>query len=235
MRPVGFFVPGRVGRRAELAAQARPYGRFFESGRHDAEVGPMGRDPARHYRRRRGGRGRDTGGAWRSARPELRRPTAQAGTAVTPAPHGASGQGRPEPHPCSGARRQSRGGPRWWRVEAEAGGAWSRSRGGGGRRGGSSGAPRRKPARPDLRPPRCARSGEDSRRFGPAAARWFGERSKGRPWRRDLQGAMRKGGGGGICSASEAGGGGGMGRGDWIGRSRGVRVVSKTRVSDIYM
>jgi hypothetical protein len=46
---------------------------------------------------------------------------------------------------------------------------------------------------------------------------------------------MRKGGGGGICSASEAGGGGGMGRGDWIGRSRGVRVVSKTRVSDIYM
>jgi hypothetical protein len=113
MRPDGFFVPGRVGHRAELAAQARPYGRFFGPGRHDAEVGPMGRDPARHYRRRRGGRGRDTGGAWRSARPELRRPTAQAGTAVTPAPHGASGQGRPEPHPCSGARRQSRGGPRW--------------------------------------------------------------------------------------------------------------------------
>jgi hypothetical protein len=40
--------------------------------------------------------------------------------------------------------------------------------------------------------------------------------------RRDLQGVVRKGGGGRICSASEAGGDGGMGRGDWIGRSRGL-------------
>jgi hypothetical protein len=49
MQPDGIFVPGRVGRRAGLAAQARPYGLFFGPGRHDAENGPMGRSTARHY------------------------------------------------------------------------------------------------------------------------------------------------------------------------------------------
>jgi hypothetical protein len=44
MRPSRFFVPGRVGRRAELAAQARPYDLFFGSGRHNVEDGPMGHD-----------------------------------------------------------------------------------------------------------------------------------------------------------------------------------------------
>jgi hypothetical protein len=37
-------VPGRVGRRAELAAQARPYDLFFGPGQHDVEDGPMGHD-----------------------------------------------------------------------------------------------------------------------------------------------------------------------------------------------
>jgi hypothetical protein len=49
MRPDRIFVPGRVGRRAQLAAQARPYSLFFGPGQHDAENGPMGRRPARHY------------------------------------------------------------------------------------------------------------------------------------------------------------------------------------------
>jgi hypothetical protein len=39
------------------------YGRFSGPGRHDAEDGPMGHDPARHYHRRHGGEGRGTGGA----------------------------------------------------------------------------------------------------------------------------------------------------------------------------
>jgi hypothetical protein len=43
-RPSRFFVPGRVGCRAELAAQARPYDLFFGSYRHGAEDGPMGHD-----------------------------------------------------------------------------------------------------------------------------------------------------------------------------------------------
>jgi hypothetical protein len=43
-------VPGRVGRRAQLTAQARPDGLFFGPGRHDAEDSPMGRGSARHYR-----------------------------------------------------------------------------------------------------------------------------------------------------------------------------------------
>jgi hypothetical protein len=46
----------------------------------------MGRDLAQHYRRRRRGGGRGTGGVWRSAWPELRRPSTQAGAARTPAP-----------------------------------------------------------------------------------------------------------------------------------------------------
>jgi hypothetical protein len=35
-------VPCRVGRRARLAAQARPYGSFFGPGRHDGPSGPSG-------------------------------------------------------------------------------------------------------------------------------------------------------------------------------------------------
>jgi hypothetical protein len=200
MRPDGFFVPGRAGRRAELAAQARPYGRFFGSGRHDAEDGPMGRDPARHYRRRHGGEGHGTGGAWRSAWSELRRPTAQAGAARTPAPAAYLDRGGRSSIPAATRGGRAAGDRRQRRVEAEAGGVCSR--GGGGRRGGCSGAPRRRSARPDPRP--C----------GSAAVR---ERTKGR--RRDLQEAARQGqgrdlqarrgrGGGGICRGRGRGGGG---------------------------
>jgi hypothetical protein len=49
MKARWLLVPGRARRRAELAAQARPYGLFFGLGRHDAEDGPTGHDPARHY------------------------------------------------------------------------------------------------------------------------------------------------------------------------------------------
>jgi hypothetical protein len=42
MRLDDFFGPGRVVHRAQLSAQARPYGLFFGPGRHDAEDGPMG-------------------------------------------------------------------------------------------------------------------------------------------------------------------------------------------------
>jgi hypothetical protein len=44
MRPDGFFVSGRVGRRAELAAQARPYGLFFGSCRPGGPNWPIGLD-----------------------------------------------------------------------------------------------------------------------------------------------------------------------------------------------
>jgi hypothetical protein len=43
------LVPGRARCRAELAAQARPYGLFFGPGRHGTEDGPTGHDPTRHY------------------------------------------------------------------------------------------------------------------------------------------------------------------------------------------
>jgi hypothetical protein len=148
---------------------------------------------------------------------------AEVGTAGAPAPRGASGQGRPELHPRSGTWRQSRGGRRRWRVEAKASCTWSG--GGRGRRGGSSDAPRHRSAGPEIRPPRCARSGEDNRSFGPAAARRFGERSKGQ--RQDQQGA-----GSGICRACEPGVAAGWGDRE---EQREVRVVSKTRVSDFYM
>jgi hypothetical protein len=42
-------VPSRVGRRAELAAQARPYGLLFRPGQHGDEDGPTGHDLTRHY------------------------------------------------------------------------------------------------------------------------------------------------------------------------------------------
>jgi hypothetical protein len=47
MRPNRFFVPGRVGRRAELAAQARPYDLFLGRAGTMSRTGPR---PARHYR-----------------------------------------------------------------------------------------------------------------------------------------------------------------------------------------
>jgi hypothetical protein len=43
------LVPGRARRRAEMAAQARPYDLFFGLGRHGDEDGPTGRSRARHY------------------------------------------------------------------------------------------------------------------------------------------------------------------------------------------
>jgi hypothetical protein len=43
MRLDDFLRPGRVVRRAQLPAQARPYGLIFGPGRHDAEDGSMGR------------------------------------------------------------------------------------------------------------------------------------------------------------------------------------------------
>jgi hypothetical protein len=47
MRPDGSFVPGRVGRRAALVAQARPYGLFFGPCRAGGTNGLMGRDSGR--------------------------------------------------------------------------------------------------------------------------------------------------------------------------------------------
>jgi hypothetical protein len=171
----------------------------------------------------------------RPARPKLQPPTAYLDRGSrSPIPAAAQG-GRATEVRVGGVWRRRPAARGVVVVEAEAGDAWSRSCGGGGRRGGSSGAPRRKPARPDLRPPRCARSGEDSRRFGPAAARRFGERSKGRPPAAGSAGGGEEGGG-----RLDLQGERGRGR-RWDGEGRldreeqRVRVVSKTRVSDIYM
>jgi hypothetical protein len=42
IKPDSNFVSGRVGCRAELAAEARPYVLFFGSSRHDDPTGPSG-------------------------------------------------------------------------------------------------------------------------------------------------------------------------------------------------
>jgi hypothetical protein len=50
IKPDSNFVPGRVGRCAELAAQARPYVLGFGPGRHDGPTGPSGCYRARSAR-----------------------------------------------------------------------------------------------------------------------------------------------------------------------------------------